>query len=179
MIKINPIELTTEEIRAILDYKDGQLWWKERGKRRMMDRPAGCFNSKGYRRLFVNGKECRTHRLIWLWHGRELIDGLVIDHIDNNPANNHIENLQQISPGENNRRRECIKNPKGTVYFSKRAKKWHAQLKRTYKSIHLGSFETREEAVEYLENYRNEQARSDCRTSDGARGETSEALSIN
>jgi hypothetical protein len=179
MTKSKTIELTTEEIRTIWDYRDGELWWKERGKGRILDRPAGAFTSHGYRRINVNGIECRVHRLIWLWHGRELVDGLVIDHIDNNPSNNHIENLQQITTKENNCRRECIKNSKGTVYFSKQAKKWHVQLRRNNKRINLGYFGTREEAVECLENYRNEQARSDSSTSDGARGETSEALCVN
>ena len=179
MIKINPIELTTEEVRTILDYRDGELWWKERRRGRQMTRPAGCFTSDGYRTIRLNGKLYPAHRLIWLWHGKELVNDLVIDHIDNNPSNNHIENLQQISQGDNARRSEYVKNPKGSVGFTKREQKWRARLMRNYKDIHLGYFATREEAVECLENYRNEQARSNRSTSDGTRGETSEALCVN
>jgi len=178
MIKTNPIELTTKEIRTLWDYRDGELWWKERRRGRMMDRPAGCFDNK-YRRIELNGRLYQMHRLIWLWHGRELVDGLVIDHIDNNPSNNRIENLQQILHADNLRRREFVNNSKGGVAFHKSAGKWRARLMRNNKDIHLGLFETREEAVECLENYRNEQARSNCSTSDGARGETSEALCVN
>lgn len=175
MIKTNSIQLTTEEIRTIWDYKDGELWWKERRKGRTLDRPAGCFD-KGYRRIELNGRLYLMHRLIWLWHGRELVDGLVLDHIDNNPSNNRIENLQQILHADNLRRRDCVKNAKGGVSFHKAGQKWRARLVRNNKEIYLGSFKTREEAVECLKNYHNEQARSDCRTGDGARGETSQAL---
>ena len=178
MPKTNPIELTTEEIRTLWDYRDGDLWWKERRRGRMMDRPAGCFDN-GYRRIELNGRLYLMHRLIWLWHGKELVDSLVIDHIDNNPSNNCIENLQKISQADNLRRRECIKNPKGSVCFHKISRKWRARLQSKCKQIYLGSFKTREEAVECLKNYRNEQARSDSSTSDGAGRETSKALCVN
>jgi len=178
MIKTNPIELTTEEIRTIFDYKDGELWWKERSRKRQMDRPAGWFE-QGYRRIKLNRKYYRAHRLVWLWHGRELVDGLIIDHIDNNPANNRIENLQQILHADNLRRRKYVKNSKGGVYFNKPRQKWRAQITRNCKTTYLGYVATREEAVECLKNYHDEQARSDSSTSDGARGETSEALCIN
>lgn len=176
MIKTNSIQLTTEEIRTIWDYKDGELWWKQRRSRTNCTKPAGCKLSKGYCQIMYKRVHYLGHRLIWLWHGKELIDGLVIDHIDGNPSNNRIENLQQISPGENTRRAEFAQNPKGTVSFHKKANKWHVCITKNYKNIYLGLFQTRKEAVEYLENYRNEQARSDSSTSDGAGRETSEAL---
>jgi len=179
MIKTNAIQLTTEEIRTIWDYKDGKLWWKKRRSRIDCTKPAGCKLSKGYCQIMYKRVHYLGHRLIWLWHGKELIDGLVIDHIDGNPSNNRIENLQQISPGENTRRAEFAQNPKGGVYFHKQAKKWEVRIMRNYKSVYLGLFQTREEGVKCLENYRNEQARSDSSTSDGARGETSEALCVN
>jgi hypothetical protein len=178
MAKPKPIELTTEEIRTTWDYRDGELWWKERKNGRMMDRPAGSFASK-YRQIEFNGRLYQMHRLIWLWHDKELVDGLVIDHIDSNRFNNRIENLQQISPGDNVRRSEYVKNPKGGVYFHKVSQKWRAKVCRNYKDIHLGLFQTREEAVECLENYHDEQTRSDSSTSDGAGRETSEALCVN
>lgn len=179
MAKTKPIELTTEELRIIFDYRDGELWWKERKQKRQMDRPAGSINGSGYHKINLNGRYYKVHRLIWLWHGKELVDGLVIDHIDSNRSNNCIENLQQISQADNVRRAEWVTNPKGGVYFHKARQKWQVQITRNYKNIHLGLFQTREEAVECLENYRNEQARSDSSTSDGAGRETSEALCVN
>ena len=123
MIESKPIQLTTEELRTIWDYKDGELWWKERRRGRRINRPAGASCTRGYHQIKLNKRLYLIHRLIWLWHGRELVDGFVIDHIDNNPSNNRIENLQQISQGENLRRREYVKKPKGCVFFYKHTQK--------------------------------------------------------
>jgi hypothetical protein len=46
----------------------------------------------------------RVHRLVYQYHnkiGDCLLEGFVIDHIDNNPLNNHIDNLQQITQSDN------------------------------------------------------------------------------
>lgn len=46
----------------------------------------------------------RVHRLVYQYHntnGDCLREGFVIDHIDNNPLNNHIDNLQQITQSDN------------------------------------------------------------------------------
>ena len=43
----------------------------------------------------------KVHRLVYKTYIGNLIDGLVIDHIDDNILNNHYTNLQQITPTEN------------------------------------------------------------------------------
>jgi len=46
----------------------------------------------------------RIHRLVYQYHNQNtdcLREGFVIDHIDNNPLNNHIDNLQQITQSQN------------------------------------------------------------------------------
>lgn len=44
-------------------------------------------------------------RLIYVWYIEDIPDGMVIDHIDNNPYNNNPSNLQMLSVGENLRKR--------------------------------------------------------------------------
>lgn len=41
------------------------------------------------------------HVLNYVWNNADKPAGLIIDHIDNNPLNNHISNLQCITPKEN------------------------------------------------------------------------------
>ena len=41
------------------------------------------------------------HRFIWQAFNGEIPDGLTIDHIDNNPANNRLDNLQLLTNTEN------------------------------------------------------------------------------
>lgn len=42
-----------------------------------------------------------VHRLVYVWNVWEQEEGCVIDHIDNNPLNNDVSNLQCITLGEN------------------------------------------------------------------------------
>lgn len=56
----------------------------------------------GHLRVEVNrGSHRLTHRLVYETWKEPLIDELVIDHIDANPANNNIENLRQVTQKEN------------------------------------------------------------------------------
>lgn len=51
-------------------------------------------------------------RLIYAWFTGDIEDGMVIDHIDNNPYNNKINNLQKLTP-EANLKKRFIDNPNG------------------------------------------------------------------
>lgn len=42
-----------------------------------------------------------VHILNYVWNVADKPQGLVVDHIDNNPINNHISNLQLLTPREN------------------------------------------------------------------------------
>lgn len=57
---------------------------------------------------FVSGNQ-PIHRAIWLYYNGEIPEGYVIHHVDENPANNDISNLQCLTSGEHNR----IHNQKG------------------------------------------------------------------
>ena len=49
-------------------------------------------------------------RFIYAWFNGEVPEGMVVDHIDNNPFNNRIENLQILTP-EDNLKKRFIDNP--------------------------------------------------------------------
>jgi hypothetical protein len=72
-----------------------------------------------------------------------------VDHIDNNPQNNHISNLRFATNKENQQNSKLsIKNTSGVkgVYFDKRRKKWRAQIKIDGIRIHIGYFDNLEDA---------------------------------
>jgi hypothetical protein len=80
-----------------------------------------------------------VHRIAWAlakgrWPPHE------IDHWDHDPANTHLSNLREATPTENQHNR---KSPRG---YSRKRNKWAARILLNRKTIHLGSFDTEEEA---------------------------------
>lgn len=54
------------------------------------------------------GKLLYVHRLVWQMFVGEIPKGMTIDHIDSNPGNNTITNLQLLTPRENTIRHYCM-----------------------------------------------------------------------
>lgn len=50
------------------------------------------------------GKLYKVHRILCAIYDNEYEDGLVINHIDNNPFNNNLENLEVVTQAENMRK---------------------------------------------------------------------------
>jgi hypothetical protein len=68
---------------------------------------------------------------------------LEVDHIDNDPRNNRVENLRYVTRAENCRDRGRV--PKGVR--RSRSGKFEAFTTLNYRSIHIGTFATEEEAA--------------------------------
>ena len=85
-------DLLCEDAKVLFEYKDGELFWKQRGKSRQLGRPAGAVNRDGYRRIKYQGKLYAVHRLVWAYHGNEPV--AFIDHINGDVLDNRIENLR-------------------------------------------------------------------------------------
>lgn len=113
---------------------------------------------KGYHRVSLcyggKPKNFKVHQLIaiaFLDHtpcGHEI----VVDHIDNDKDNNHLDNLQLITNREN-----TTKEPKGKskyvgVSWHKGNKMWRARIRKGEKHVELGYYHTEEEASEAYQN---------------------------
>ena len=57
--------------------------------------------------FFANNrcKQISLQRLLYCWFIQDIPDGYVIDHIDDNQFNNKLENLQMLTPEENQAKR--------------------------------------------------------------------------
>jgi hypothetical protein len=77
----------------------------------------------------------------------------VVDHIDSNKINNYINNLRVITQRENCSKEKTIKSglPVGVCFF-KRDKNYRACININNKKIHLGYFNTPEEASQAYQN---------------------------
>lgn len=78
---------------------------------------------------------------------------LVVDHIDSNKQNNHLNNLRVITQRENCSKEKTIKKglPVG-VGFHKRDKKYQSYIRINGKQKYLGLFNTPEEASNAYQN---------------------------
>ena len=147
-------ELTQNLLRELVDYKDGELYWKvAKGRRVKIGDRTGTIQRDGYRATMVNGKLYRTHRLIFLYHHGYLPKFL--DHIDGNPANNNITNLRAATFSQNQRNRKKGKfykgKPTSSIYkgvtWDKGAKKWMVQIMINDKNKYCGYFDSEIEAA--------------------------------
>ena len=107
----------------------------------------------GYKRININNKKLVVHRINYYAHNKEWDINDVsktnwIDHIDGNIANNNISNLRVVTAQQNQFNRHTAKG----YSWHKNANKWRAYIMLNGKTIHLGVFDTEEEARNaYLE----------------------------
>lgn len=100
----------------------------------------------GYIRIEIDEQIIKIHRLIaFCFLGLNNIRGNrntdIPDHINKIKTDNRVDNLRIVNVSEN----AFNRNPKG-CYFHKKYKKWCATIKANGKQIHLGSYDTEEEA---------------------------------
>ncbi len=133
--------ITTDILKEYFDYVEGNLVWRLNKGRIKKGTVAGSPDSKGYIAVKFNQKLYRLHRLIWMWHGKDLPEQL--DHIDRNPKNNRIENLRSATPLTN---QWNTSKSDGGVSWHKASNKWRARIKMNKKEVYLGVYADYNEA---------------------------------
>jgi hypothetical protein len=125
------------------EYKDGVLYWKTSPSPRIkIGSSVGSLGIDGYFSTVVNYKRYFNHRLIFLMHHGYLPE--CIDHINNIPTDNRIENLREANRSENNYNSNLrISNKSGAknVCWNKLQKKWVVSLGVNKKIKYFGTFE--------------------------------------
>tara|TARA_R110000796_G_scaffold4218_8_gene16048 strand:- start:189 stop:677 length:489 start_codon:yes stop_codon:yes gene_type:complete len=143
-------DLTQDLLHELFEYRDGDLIWKgSTGGNAAAGKIAGTANAEDYRRIAVNRKLYQAHRLVFLMHHGHL--PRFIDHIDNDPRNNRIENLRPATNGQNQWNQAIAShNTSGFkgVSWNKRKKKWYARVYKDDKCHFGGYHENAEEANE-------------------------------
>ena len=135
-------------VRELFDYRNGNLYWKvSKTNSVKIGDLAGWISKDGYREVGINGKNYKSHRLIFLYHHGFLPEFL--DHIDGNPKNNNINNLREATKSQNSMNRKKTKfingNPtssrfKGVYCHKQRERKWMSYINIDGKSKYLGLF---------------------------------------
>ena len=136
--------LTQEKLLSLFSYNNGELL-RINGKR------AGSKYQGGYRCISIENKRYYEHRLVWLYHYGYLPD-CQIDHINQIKDDNRIENLRLCPRNDiDNSQNQSIQknNTSGHigVYKSPTKGKWCAEIKVNKQRLHLGTFNTYDDAV--------------------------------
>lgn len=143
-----------ELINKIFRYDpcSGKLFWKIRpATHTLAGAEAGRLNkNNGYIMVGYKGKQLRAHRVIMKIITGGYDESLQIDHIDHDRTNNRPENLRLVTLQTNNKNLALRKtNNTGTtgVYFCNTRKRYVAGIGVGGKTVHLGRFDTFEEAA--------------------------------
>lgn len=109
---------------------------------------VGSVRKDGYTNIRIKGKNFLRHRLCWfLYHGKWPKGQ--IDHINTDKKDDRISNLREATQKENTRNMSIHKDNstgyKG-VSICNRTGKFRARINVNRKEVHLGRFDTAEEA---------------------------------
>lgn len=141
-----PLELVAD----FLDYnpETGTATWKKSPARNIKVGSTAGTIYKGYIVIRFKGKSYPAHRLFWLLQTGEEPSQL-IDHIDQNKANNAFSNLRLVSYSQNAMNRGATKASKSGVKgvcWDSKANKYKASIRINGKAKHIGNFDTLESA---------------------------------
>jgi len=143
--------MTQSELKELLYYDSltGKFTWlASTNKKIVIGTRAGSRKITGYREIKVNNERFTEHQLAWLY-----VYGYIpteIDHIDHNRSNNILTNLREVTHIVNCKNRsKQVNNVSGFtgVCFYTRTGKWEAKIKVKGKTIHLGSYTDKVDAI--------------------------------
>lgn len=157
-------ELSQERIHALFEYEaeTGHLIWKVRPRsdfildhhhrnwnRIYAGTRAGCVCPRSrYRVITIKGKVYREHRIIWC-HVYGDVSVEQIDHINGIRDDNRLVNLRAVDSAVNRKNTSLRSNNRTGFHgiYQLENGKWVSRITSNYKRIHLGTFQTKEEAI--------------------------------
>lgn len=165
MIKFKKIP-PAKYLRRCFEYnrETGQVFWKNRPREHFSSqRGWNSWNAKhagnqaftsrnedGHMMTILDYVLYTAGRIIWKWvTGKDPVEQ--VDHKNRDPSDNRWVNLREASAAQNARNRSIpANNTSGRVgvYFYKPTKNWKASIRIQKQQVHLGTFDTKEEAMQ-------------------------------
>lgn len=158
------VSITDDMLKLIVraDFENGELYWLPRDRSLFYDdRSCNTWNTRyagkpamthidihGYRTGKILDRLFSHHRLMWFMAFGEWPDE--IDHINRNTLDNRIVNLRSVTKTENQRNKSRSKNCTSGVMgvtFYKRTGRWRAHITIKSRHVHIGYFDTFDQAV--------------------------------
>ena len=119
-------------------------------------RIIGTPNNTGHLSFIYKGKCYQVHRYIYeIYHNVKLTKDQYIKHLDMNPRNNRISNLELMTKCQiaQSTRHKIGKSGLRGIYYVKDKDCYRASLCHNNTNVHLGHFETIEDANSAYINY--------------------------
>ena len=141
--------LTIERLKEVVSYapSTGRFVWLQANSAcvKVGDEAGSGRDSKGYRRIQIDGVRYRAHRLAWFYMtGRWPPDE--IDHKDLDTSNNRWANLRLATRKQNNENRSGWARS-GCKGITSHGRKWRARIRHNGVQTHLGLFPSKDAAV--------------------------------
>ena len=172
-MKARQSHLTQDSVRELrdCDYETGLLTWRSRARHWFAsDRSHASFNNRtagkpaltaphggGYLAGIVDGEHILTHRVVFLhYHGYLPPE---IDHENGDTTDNRISNLKASDPtGNRHNAKMQSNNTSGVtgVSYVKRTGKFSARIGQDGKTLHLGQFDSLDDAERAVREKRAE-----------------------
>lgn len=149
--ELKPLDLTQEEVHALFDLRNGELFWKVKRRSVSPGDQAGCPAMNGYWRIKINGRSYKRSRLVWLYVNGVDSHPRFLDHINRNRGDDRIENLRLVSHGENQRNRSWGDSKCRYVYRD--GNRWRARVATRNGRVSLGRFESEQDAIAAVQNW--------------------------
>lgn len=141
--------LTQEWLREHFRYEDGELYikkkWDGAGLRNKLGRKVGSLNKNGYVYFSLKKKRYLLHRVVFFLHNGYFPK--IVDHKNGVRSDNRIENLREADASKNQMNRKVSYGKRFGIKGVYDARgKFNASIHLNGKKVHLGNFETKEEA---------------------------------
>lgn len=134
-----------DDIRQYYAYDAETGAFSRNGGTRMGGRPVGFRCPRGYLRLGFRRRQYLAHVLAW-WFVHNQWPDLQVDHRNNDNTDNRIANLRLATASQNMANRPSRRNgPKGAFRHTNGG--WTSRIGHHGRVIHLGTFQTEEEAA--------------------------------
>ena len=146
------IPIDVDELKKTFRIRNGKL---ERIDLRRTDGKWKVIENKknhntGYCQVMLNRRMMLYHVIIWILStGKDIPQGMEIDHINGNKIDNRIENLRIVTRRRNQQNRKTHRAGRltGTCY-DKTQHNWKSQIRINKTHIGLGCYKTEQEAHE-------------------------------
>lgn len=92
--------ISKKYLTELFDYENGQLIWKKPRQGVTPGMTAGAVRPDGYTGVQIDGRTYLLHVLIWVYHNGSYPNH-DIDHINRDKTDSRLENLREVTRGDN------------------------------------------------------------------------------